>query len=240
MPSKIVCPFHQVEGKPEKTPSLALYSDHYYCFSCRAHGPLENLPGGVKVKATPKKKENIRLSLRRISTLPTKKIRGHILPYDENYYYLVFPGEQYYKKRAFNTAGKAAKYICPPGQRQPLYWARRTTGNDTLYIVEGELNALSFSLVEKDSDIVSPGAASELASKRHFSNYKRYRKIRLVVDNDRAGRQAAVELFRELAGNVDEFTWNLVSEDFNRTLQRDGLEGLQRTVREGQKMAGKE
>ena len=30
---KICCPFHD-----EKTPSLHIYPDHYYCFGCRAYG----------------------------------------------------------------------------------------------------------------------------------------------------------------------------------------------------------
>src|SRR3990167_7896713 len=38
----VCCPFHQ-----ERTPSLALYSDHYHCFSCGAHGPLDDLPDGL-------------------------------------------------------------------------------------------------------------------------------------------------------------------------------------------------
>ena len=36
------CPFHE-----EGTPSLALYSDHYHCFGCGAHGPLDDLPDGL-------------------------------------------------------------------------------------------------------------------------------------------------------------------------------------------------
>lgn len=30
---KIVCPFHE-----ENTGSMAVYSDHYYCFGCAEHG----------------------------------------------------------------------------------------------------------------------------------------------------------------------------------------------------------
>lgn len=30
---KICCPFHN-----ERTPSMAVYDDHYHCFSCGAHG----------------------------------------------------------------------------------------------------------------------------------------------------------------------------------------------------------
>ena len=41
-PRFALCPFHE-----EGTPSLALYSDHYHCFSCGAHGPLDDLPDGL-------------------------------------------------------------------------------------------------------------------------------------------------------------------------------------------------
>ena len=34
----VCCPFH-----PDKTPSLRLYPDHYYCFGCHAHGDVVDL-----------------------------------------------------------------------------------------------------------------------------------------------------------------------------------------------------
>ena len=36
------CPFH-----PDKTPSLKLYDDHYYCFGCHAHGDVIQLASGL-------------------------------------------------------------------------------------------------------------------------------------------------------------------------------------------------
>lgn len=32
---KIVCPFHS-----ERTPSLAIYDDHYFCYGCSASGDI--------------------------------------------------------------------------------------------------------------------------------------------------------------------------------------------------------
>jgi len=37
------CPFHE-----EGMPSLAIYADHYHCFGCGAHGPLDDLPDGLE------------------------------------------------------------------------------------------------------------------------------------------------------------------------------------------------
>ena len=36
------CPFH-----PDKTPSLKLYDDHYFCFGCHAHGDVIQLTSGL-------------------------------------------------------------------------------------------------------------------------------------------------------------------------------------------------
>lgn len=35
-----ICPFH-----PDKTPSMKLYEDHFYCFGCGAHGDVIDLTG---------------------------------------------------------------------------------------------------------------------------------------------------------------------------------------------------
>jgi DNA polymerase I len=39
---KIHCPFHT-----DNTPSLHIYEDHYHCFGCGAHGPLDGLQNGA-------------------------------------------------------------------------------------------------------------------------------------------------------------------------------------------------
>ncbi len=36
------CPFH-----PDRTPSLRLYDDHYYCFGCHAHGDVISLTAAL-------------------------------------------------------------------------------------------------------------------------------------------------------------------------------------------------
>lgn len=38
----VQCPFH-----PDKTASMKLYHDHYYCFGCAAHGDVIGLVGGL-------------------------------------------------------------------------------------------------------------------------------------------------------------------------------------------------
>ena len=39
---KALCPFHQ-----DRHPSMQLYDDHYYCFSCEAHGDVVDLVAGL-------------------------------------------------------------------------------------------------------------------------------------------------------------------------------------------------
>ncbi len=36
------CPFHD-----DRTPSMKLYDDHYYCFGCHAHGDVTDLTAGL-------------------------------------------------------------------------------------------------------------------------------------------------------------------------------------------------
>lgn len=70
----IVCPFHQ-----EKTPSMKIYKDSYYCFGCGAHGDIfsfvmqyENVPfsvaftelGGTYIDRKGKSREQIRHEIR--------------------------------------------------------------------------------------------------------------------------------------------------------------------------------
>lgn len=230
--NKVRCPFHE-----DHTASLHFYynEDHYHCFGCGAHGVLSTLLGESVVKRPheEKPKEDLEASLARIKALPTKEIRGLQLPYDDKSYYIVWPNCPYYSRRFFEVAEGMPKYKRPSGHPTPLLNAR--TNGTPLVIIEGELNALSVALAV-DSEhslslsIVSPGSAGDFYSKGRDSNldtYCRYPHIVLLVDADKAGTIAAIELKTKLTlrGHKN-VSIHLMKKDANAILVEDGKERL--------------
>lgn len=226
---RIVCPFHKTDkGESENTPSCVLYPSHFYCFACGAHGPLSKLGEGAEQAPTREvPKENLERALARIQSLPQEVVRGLRMPVDERFYYVVWPHAKFYKKRRKDGVG--AKYIAPAGHPVPLFKAR-AKGHPLLLVVEGELNALSIAQTRLKADIVSPGGTGSFGLEKHLTFYRRYDKIKLLVDSDAAGVRAAIELKEDLLDHTPHVEIVLMSKDANDLLQELGAEGLQREL----------
>jgi hypothetical protein len=225
---RIICvnPEHE-----EKTPSMIIYEEYAHCFGCGYRVPLSKLGIEVEKEAKPREKEDVERTLAYIAALPVKTVRGLSLPCDDKYYYIVFPGCNYYKKRAFDSSG--SRYLCPSGHAKPLYVPYKTTG-DTLAIVEGELNALSLAQITPLYSICSPGGTSEFGGKsfdKYVSFYlTSYKKFVIVTDRDRAGTLAAIEIKAKLIKYTPYVKVILQEPDYNEILQNYGTEGLKQRV----------
>lgn len=215
MRQRIKCPFHE-----EKTPSMVIYDDVGHCFGCGATATLDKL--GVKQENKNSYVEDIEASLSRIKALPKVSIRGLSFHADSSYFYIVFPGIHFYKKRLI-AGGSGPKYIGPAGHKKPLFRAVDRPENDTLVIVEGELNALSLAACELPINVCSPGGSGDFYSKsmsKELTYYEKHTKILIVTDKDKAGAIAAIELKARLLGRVPAAI-QLVEKDFNDLLQEE-------------------
>jgi DNA primase len=102
--------------------------------------------------------------------------------------------------------------------------------------VEGEFNALSLAKVTLALDVVSPGGAGDFYSKtaeNYLRNMSTYETIYLVVDDDKAGAQAAIQAASKLkVYGAKDVRIKLVEKDFNDELVEKGPESLKEKVRE--------
>lgn len=232
MREKIICPYHSVGGRPESTPSLVIYDSHFHCFSCSAHGPLSQLGMKQIPEESKEPPENIDESLYRINNLELRKIRGLPFRSDADEYYIVWPYGKFYKARK-HQGDAEPRYRCPRGVPKPLLVLY--PGKRACIIVEGEINAISLAQVVDSADgytIVSPGSASEFASKKYLPEYASYSKIVVVADKDRAGAAAIIKLKPLLLKTTRDVTHVLVDKDFNDRLVQDGQEKLRAFVEE--------
>lgn len=221
MTHRILCPHHK-----ERTPSCVIYDDHYYCFSCGAHGKASEL--GLKLgDIKPREPEDIAKTLAYISSLPRTEIRGLNLPVDDKYYYVVWPDGSYYKRR--DKSGGPSKYLCPIGHSKPLFKAD-VKGRKTLCIVEGEINALSLSAIYPPFDVVSPGSATEFTSRKYLTEYAKYDRFIIVADADPAGLKAAINLKSELLKRTPHVRTHLMGQDANDILVQQGPNVLRKEV----------
>lgn len=225
MRQRILCPVHK-----EATPSMVLYDDVGHCFGCGATIPLDKL--GVKAEQKEKYVEDIEASLKRIRELPKRDIRGFQLHCDPDYFYILFPGASYYKKRLIaRTSG--SKYVGPSGHQKPLFRAVDSPENNTLAIVEGELNAMSLAACGFPVNVCSPGGAGDFYSKsmsKELTYYARHARILIVTDKDKAGAVAAIELKARLLGRSHVMI-QLVEKDFNELYQEpEGKEKIRMVV----------
>lgn len=226
MTKKYLCPKHQ-----EATPSAVAYSNGYHCFGCGAFGPLSELGlEGERIEIT--YQEDIASSIDRIEYLPKQLIRGFSLPADSTGYYLVWPDKSYYKRRIID-APRGNKYRGPSGHRKPAFIVQEVPSNH-LVLVEGEFNALSLAQIEPPCTIISPGGSGDFYSKgrnKDLLEYAKYSKVSLVVDDDPAGLQAAIQCSAQLkvlgCTNVKAY---FVKKDFNEVLCEKGKEGLKAEV----------
>lgn len=233
MSYKVLCPFHK-----EVTPSCVVYSDHFKCFGCGRHGPISELPGNYSyTPAAPLPRTDVRAEIARIKALPTKAIRGLELPYDSKGYYIVWPDESYYKIRLYD---ETSRYRSPVGATKTAFRClgindskmslpgNVLVGDRPLYIVEGEINALSLAKVLINSDIVSPGSATDFDRFEPDKNYSRYT---IIVDEDAPGVIAAIKLKSKILAFCPLVDVVLMGDgDLNDWLQKYDKETFQQKV----------
>lgn len=220
---KVNCPVHN-----DRTPSMEVYPDGGYCFSCGAYVPMEELGLEKEVQTKKKEKENVEETFDYISGLPLLEQRGLLLRSDAQGYYVVWPERNYYKYRRYSVSDGAPRYVGPKGHRAPLFWIRSAQQSDTIIIVEGELNALSLGLAFPNAafDIASPGSATELS--RHLSSYLAFTEIIIFVDDDIPGLANGLVLKDELIKRGKTVVLVTLEKDFNDILQSEGVEGIKR------------
>jgi len=227
---RIICKWHK-----EDTPSMVIYPEAAYCFGCGKKAKLEEV--GIEPDPDFKiEEEDISKTIEYINTLPIREIRGLGLPYDDLFYYIVWPLENYYIKRfILKDAPFKQKYICPKGHERPLLVLNR--GQNNLMIVEGELNALSIieALIPNyyniyvdtpDLTVVSPGGASNIP--KHLTEYLKYDNIKIVADLDKAGVAAGLQLENALVKHGKKVEHYFFEEDANDLLVKYGVEEIRK------------
>lgn len=228
MTKKYHCPHHE-----EKTPSAVAYENNYYSFCCGRSGPLSELglAPGERIEKT--YVEDINSSIAAIRALPTQEIRGFQLHADDRGYYLLWPNDDYYKRRIYG-ADSGNKYRGPSGHSKPWFIAK-TQESFVLALVEGEFNAMSLVSLELGIDVVSPGGAGDFYSrtgKQELLKCLQYSTIHVIVDSDAAGAQAAIETKAFLVANGhNDVRIHLVEKDFNDVHVEEGLENLREKVK---------
>jgi hypothetical protein len=159
-----------------------------------------------------------------------------MLPYNDKGYFLVYPSRDYYKLRIASGLDVKSKYRGPAGHKKPRFVAHTTGKYDQITLVEGEFNALSLAALEPEGDVISPGAAGDFFSKsraQDLQEYAKYARIDLVVDDDSAGLQAAIECSAALkALGAEAVKAHFVKVDFNDLFQ----EGKERLAAEAHRM----
>lgn len=217
---KILCPYHK-----ESTPSFHVYPDGSgHCYGCGAH------EGPSKQRIVPDEEryvEDIQASIKYIKSLPRATIRGLSLHHDNDYYYVVWPSDDYYVRRRKVDVPDRPKYVGAAGHRKPIFIARERSRSVPLIVVEGQLNALSMAEAEIQASVVSPGAATDFKKLANLPYYMGYDNIVLVLDNDAAGAMGAIELKGQLlAMGKTNVRIHLVNEDANEILQAGGPDAV--------------
>ncbi len=207
---------------------MEVYSDGSYCFSC---GFSTNSIKDLKYESKPK--ENIEEVISYVKSLPTKLIRGLLLPYDDQGFYILWPDLSFYKKRLFE--GKS-RYLGPRGHRAPLLKlgqsgvvsGQNMSQLNKILVTEGELNSMSAALVYPGV-ILSPGAASNFMS---YSNEYLTTKgdFTIVVDKDIPGVVAGLKLKEFLIKNKRRVSLVPVEKDYNQILQDSGQEAVAKAL----------
>lgn len=224
---KVLCPKHE-----DTVPSCEVYKDGGYCFVCRERVTLEELK--IESSQIPKERyiEDLEESRSYIETLPKERIRGFLFPCDSKGFYILWPGSEYYKLRRFDDS---PRYRNPAGHSPPLFWGAKGKGR-TLYIVEGEINAMSIAASLVDSDICSPGGVSEFGMSKKteafLTEYAKYDKVVIVVDKDAPGVLAAIELKSSLLKRVSDVGVVLMERDANEIYCNEGPEAVREALRQ--------
>lgn len=221
------CPKHV-----ESTPSAVVYRDGWYCFGCGQRGAISEL--GLVEEEIPRIEyvEDLQDTLRYIERLPKRFVRGFELPHSLTGYYLVYPCGTYYKHRIMGTTTPGGKYRGPSGHKKPPYVIPGKENSDTLVLVEGEFNAMTLALLDLPIRIISPGGAGDFYSKgreKDLITYSKYYTVIVVVDDDAAGAQAAIETKSRLliANKNCDVRIKLLKEDFNDVYVNGGRKALE-------------
>lgn len=229
MIERILCPFHT-----ERTPSCVVYPTGFKCYGCGRTGTLQDLGRSEAPKIKETYVEDIKSSIERIKTLSVRNIRGIDLPCDSEYYYIVYPtGDYYNARRIDSSASHVQKYKCPAGIRRPLFHALDVP-SAVCIVCEGEINAISISQAYPEVACVSPGGSSDFYGKRllkDLTHYKKYDRIIVVTDEDKAGCIAAIQLKTHLTPIVPDVDIFLMPIDANDILVKYGKEALKEVVK---------
>lgn len=226
--TKINCPD---PAHTDNTPSCGVYSDgSAYCFGCFKYFKNVGLPGTIK-KEVPK--ESIEETYKYIDTLPKVTYRGLEFPHDNNGYYITWPDRSYYKLRSWTATDSASRYKSPSGHSSKwLYLEGKEVGQ--LFIVEGEINAISLHKAYNKSSILSPGSAAGLGDQkiqRNLDFFRVYNSIIVFSDNDKAGVIGALkckEILKEVNLNI---RITLLDKDFNELLVEGGIHAIQEKLK---------
>lgn len=227
------CPWHE-----DQTASLIKYPTQYYC-----HGACDRIYTNDEVKAKGGEffedyeeneetvSEDLTDKLRYIQSLRRIEHRGFHFPTDEIGYYILYPGESYYKYRFFDPKDRP-KYLGPRACGVPLFWARRTL-NPALVVVEGEMNALSVAKAFPEWDACSPGSWGNFDAKnlrRYLSFFKRYSKLVVVLDRDGAGEKGLTRAKAFFKPYFPLSRYHLLEPDANEILLTQGEDGVRNAL----------
>lgn len=225
------CIFHE-----DKTASMKVYEEGFFCFGCGAHGSndiLEQKIPGVKVKYYEKPPTNIKAEIEKIKKLPIRCIRGIDLHYDSSGYYILYPNNLYYIKRFWDPVDNR-KYLCPSGlAKPPLVIHRVIPGVDakTLLVVEGQINALTaFNYSDNFKVIVSPGGATDLVKPYFVNLCLLFDRVCVMVDKDEAGIKAGQILVNSLKERNKVATLYPMEQDLNAILMQHAESGVEEEI----------
>jgi len=219
---KVLCPKHD-----DTNPSMEIYPDGGFCFVCGAFIPIAEMPNEEGFIITKKENENVQEKIEYIKQLPSERIRGLSFPKGPEGFYIIWPGNVFYKLR---TTHDQPRYKGPRGLRAPLF--RLDGNNGVLVVVEGEINALSLAEAYpvRTFTIASPGSCSEF--NRHVDTYKQFKTIIIFADNDPAGIANGYILKETLLKSGKSVILILLDTDFNDLLQQGGPELVRRVFNE--------
>lgn len=207
----------------DTNPSMHVYDDRAYCFSCGFSVPSEEVVSLNELNRIKKEPEDVNSTLHYIRQCPIRSIRGLEFHYDSTGYFILWPaGVDFYKKRLFKGD---TRYIGPRGRRAPLF---EIPGNSKTccIVVEGEVNALSLSLALGNMyPIFSPGSANEFLY--HTNKYLTFDQVCCILDKDKPGVIAGLKTKTELRNRGKKVHLVACEKDCNQILQDEGIKGLQ-------------
>lgn len=224
MSRRILCRWHE-----DRTPSMYLYPNGGYCFSCGKNATLEEIGREAPYAPEEREPEDLTPAIAYIESLPLRPWRGLEVPMDEDSAYILWPDRSFYKRRLlFN---EKVRYLGPAGHKAPWLWARCEGG--ACIVVEGEVNALSVALACPNLAVVSPTGSGGFTKKNAQNSLTKvcsFDKVLIVADADAAGAKAIIELYGELAGRVPVIRTLLMPIDSNDVLTQHGKDELRKII----------